>query len=399
MYGHTSYSEEAPLPMAGGGSRESFLGPSGGCLASGWVEQLRRSKMQKVWKPVRLSLMQNDMTLWVQRDNNYGQTETLQRIPLRAVRSIGLVDEYMGERRFCLMVPDNLDDPQVMFRCDQPAAANKWITALRTAQDSAKHPNRTSPAPQTPRPAPPPPKVTPPPAPAPPPPPQDLLSFHVVAPSPVAPPPQTPSPPRPLGAADFDPLRAGGGGRPTPAPVSAPAPPVGYATAAAPHHAHNHAAPRSAGVPWSQLQQYRPPPHQHYPPHHAAAQQQQQQQAAMRQAVLNTWALKPPLRQELRTMDQLVTTVQNTFSLVGQPVPMYFQTWTPVSYNDLCTHHVLDAALVDKAVRKLRCFLHPDKWPADLTPAGQGLCRLLWEILQNVQQQQERQGAPPARAY
>lgn len=400
MYGRPDYSEDAPLSMAGG-SRQSFLGPSDGCLASGWVEQLRRSKMQKVWKPVRLSLTQNDMTLWVQRDNSYGRTETLQRIPLLAVRSIGLVDEYMGERRFCLMVPDNLDDPQVMFRCDQPAAANKWITALRTAQDRAKHPNRMPPAEQTPRPAaPPPPKVTPPPAP----PPQDLLSFHVVAPSPVAPPPQTPSPPRPLGAADFDPLRAAGG-RPAPAPVSAPAPPVEYAAAVPPphHHPHHQAAPHSAGVPWSQLQQqqqYRPhPAHQppHYPPHPAAA-HAQQQQAAMRQAVLNTWALKPPHRQELRTLDQLVTTVQNTFTLTGQPVPPYFQTWVPVSYNDLCTHHVLDAALVDKAVRKLRCFLHPDKWPADLTPAAQGLCRLLWEILQNAQQQQERQGAPP-RAY
>jgi len=379
---HHHQEEGLPPPPMPGMSRQSFQGPTDEYLAAGYVEQWRRSKMQRIWKPVRIVLSKTDMVLWVQRENaHYGQggMETLQRIPLSEVRSVGLVDEYMGERRFTLFVPDQVDDSQVMFRCDEPASANKWITTLKMVKERRSQPRAAvAPPPQT---APPPRtklQATPPPPPKP----VDLLSFHVVTPTPMQQQTPPPPPPRPLEAADFDPFNAR---RNIPAPPSS-----------AP------AALRGGQVTPPQ-QHYRPPPPA---PHNGGAspsawqhQQQQQhpdmmmnQQAALRQAVLNQWALAPPHRQHLRSLDQLVTTVQTTFGILPpQSQHAYFRQWAPVPYNDLCTHHILDFEKIDKAVRKLKAFLHPDKWPTTgFNDEAQSLCRLLWDILQNVQEQQAK---------
>ena len=380
-YGHSQQSayynqEGLPPPPMPGMSRQSFQGPTNEYLAAGYVEQWRRSKMQRVWKPVRIVLSKSDMVLWVQRENaQYGQgdMETLQRIPLSVVRSIGLVDEYMGERRFTLFVPDQVDDPQIMFRCDDPDAANKWITTLKTLQERQSQPRTAAlPAPQTA----PPPRTQQQAAPPPPPPnPVDLLSFHVVTPT-AQHRPAPPPPPRPLGAADFDPMNAR---RNLPASPSS-----------APSVLHG-------GYVTPPPQSYRPPPAPHSGGSPAWHQQQQHpgmmnQQAALRQAVLHQWALAPPHRQDLRSLDQLVTTVQITFGILQPPSQhAYFRQWVPVPYNALCTHHVLDSEKVDKAVRKLKAFLHPDKWQTcGFSNDAQFLCRLLWDILQNAQERQTK---------
>ena len=373
----------------------SFQGPCATHLAMGRIEQLRRSKMQKVWKPVRLTLTHGGSggdgttVLWVQRETSMG-TETLQRIPLTDVRSVGPVDEYMGERRFVVVVVPNsyysADDPQVMFRCDNADACTKWVRAIRTTLEALRQPragittasSSTRPAGATTQAAAPAP--TPPPKPTPPP--QDLLSFHVV--TPTSTPQSVTAPPRPLGAADFDPLRQTAT---VSAPVSAPVPGGFYqaSTSTSPtnhyhHPPHNQqSAPHSGGhYQWNYQhaqQQY----HQH-----GYFNSQNQQHANLRHAILNQWALAPPYRQELRSLDQLVTTVHTVFGLVT-PHAYFQQQWTALSYNDLCTHHVLDKEKVDKAVRKLKAFLHPDKWPTDWKPDQKFLCEMLWDVLHKAQ--------------
>lgn len=358
-------------------------------LASGWVEQWRRSKMTKIWKPVRLSLTAGkEPVLWIERDkyggaaaamgggSGGGPLETLHSIPLHTVRSIRLVDDYMGERRFYIMVPSDgqlLEDPQMMFRCADAESAQYWIQTLQRAQrgqasdataNTQQQPARRRVEAPPPAPPPPPPKAQP-----------DLLSFHVVAPA--APPPtmQPPvAPPRPLTAKDFDPImqqqhRPPHVGATTTTTATRPYAAASYpASTTTPTYvapARPVQAPQSAGSPLA---------------HH-------NNQTAIRHAVMTTWALQPPHFRHYRSLDALVTTVHSTFGAVA--VHAYFGNWTAVRYADLCTAHVLDARQVERAVRKLKAFLYPDRLPADLNADQRFLCRLLWDTLDAVVHQQQ----------
>jgi hypothetical protein len=40
----------------------------------------------------------------------------------------------------------------------------------------------------------------------------------------------------------------------------------------------------------------------------------------------------------------------------------------------------LDKEKLNKAVRKVRFFLHPDKLPRDLNEEQQFMCKLLWDV-------------------
>jgi hypothetical protein len=98
--------------------------------------------------------------------------------------------------------------------------------------------------------------------------------------------------------------------------------------------------------------------------------------------ILIQWALQPPQLQMLRSIDILISTIQNVFPpALGVPAHDYFKKWKPFSRNDvLGDNGVQDEAKLKKAVRKLRFFLHPDKLPKDLNTEQQFMVKMLWDV-------------------
>jgi hypothetical protein len=145
---------------------------------------------------------------------------------------------------------------------------------------------------------------------------------------------------------------------------------------------------------YSQQQGY--PPNGFYNIHHQQ-QQQQQQQAQTQQskyakmaaqedgsssaqrikhAILIHWALQPPMRQNLRRIEDLVTSIHTVFPpAFGVPGHDYFQKWSVLAPADVDNDDKLE-----KKVKKLRFFLHPDKLPKDLSEDQSFMCRMLWDI-------------------
>lgn len=159
--------------------------------------------------------------------------------------------------------------------------------------------------------------------------------------------------------------------------------------------------PQHAGF-YQQQQQHTPPPYQQ----HGHTHPQQQQQQAPPQSTINQkyakmansdegtanqkikhdllvqWALQPPTLQALKPIELLITSVHTvfppSFGVVGHE---YFSKWKAVQIGDIAPPgQRIDEDKLNKAVRKLRFFLHPDKLPKDLTADQSFLIKLLWDI-------------------
>jgi hypothetical protein len=137
-----------------------------------------------------------------------------------------------------------------------------------------------------------------------------------------------------------------------------------------------------------------PQPQHHHDPSGIADQkytqtskQQQQQEdddegidessmAELKRGILLSWALQPPNMQTLRPIGELLATIHHAFPPAHDlPRHDYFDDWQPLSIAALASEPQLN-----KAVRKVRFFLHPDKRPRDLSDQHQYLCKLLWDV-------------------
>lgn len=96
----------------------------------------------------------------------------------------------------------------------------------------------------------------------------------------------------------------------------------------------------------------------------------------IKHAILIHWALQPPMRQGLRQIEDLITSIHTVFPpAFGVPGHEYFQKWKAVTPSE-----VDDEDKIEKKVKKLRFFLHPDKLPKDLNSDQSFMCRMLWDV-------------------
>jgi hypothetical protein len=102
--------------------------------------------------------------------------------------------------------------------------------------------------------------------------------------------------------------------------------------------------------------------------------------------ILMFWALQPPLRQGLRRIEELITTIHQVFPpAFGVPGHEYFAKWKAVLPAE-----VDDDDKLEKRVKKLRFFLHPDKLPRDLTNDQSFVSRMLWDVTSDALEEHEK---------
>ena len=102
----------------------------------------------------------------------------------------------------------------------------------------------------------------------------------------------------------------------------------------------------------------------------------------LKRKIIVGWALQPPNMASLRSIDQLLQSVQAVYPPFNNvPVHSYFDGWQEINHQDLIdAKGTLDEKKLSKAVRKLRFFLHPDKLPRDLTEEHHFMVKLLWDV-------------------
>jgi len=108
--------------------------------------------------------------------------------------------------------------------------------------------------------------------------------------------------------------------------------------------------------------------------------------------ILIQWALQPPQMQTLRSVDVLVSTIQNVFPpALGVPAHDYFKKWKAVTRESVLSEAgIIDEEKIKKAVRKLRFFLHPDKLPKDLNSEQQFTVKMLWDITNDALEEYQK---------
>lgn len=105
-------------------------------------------------------------------------------------------------------------------------------------------------------------------------------------------------------------------------------------------------------------------------------------ESALRKRILVEWALEPPALQVLRPVQSLVSTIQTVFPpKFGVKPHDYFAKWSPA---------VNASKQLDKSIRKLRFFLHPDKLPKDFTEEQIFVCQLLWDVVNDAWEQHKK---------
>ena len=112
----------------------------------------------------------------------------------------------------------------------------------------------------------------------------------------------------------------------------------------------------------------------------------------LKRNIIVQWALQPPNMQSLRPIDHLLQTVQSVYPPNnGVAAHPHFGGWEPIQRDDLLTQSgCLDEKKLQKAVRKLKFFLHPDKLPRDLSEEQVFVCELLWDITNDAWEEYEK---------
>jgi hypothetical protein len=106
----------------------------------------------------------------------------------------------------------------------------------------------------------------------------------------------------------------------------------------------------------------------------------------IKRLILINWALQPPNLNTLRPIIHLITTIHSAMPpAFGVGAHEYFAKFTPITKQDLITSAAMgnqpDENKLEKAVRKVRFFLHPDKLPRDLSSDQAFVARMLWDIM------------------
>lgn len=123
--------------------------------------------------------------------------------------------------------------------------------------------------------------------------------------------------------------------------------------------------------------------------------------AQIKQQVLMEWALQPPAYQHLQPLSELIRTLPRVFPPPAVANHDYFAKWQqPNNSNNTNNNNTAAAAghaafanqgELDKAVRKLKFLLHPDKIPKDFNSDQSFLCKMLWDIINDAVQLQQQQ--------
>ena len=114
----------------------------------------------------------------------------------------------------------------------------------------------------------------------------------------------------------------------------------------------------------------------------SAASTQMASSQALQKTISTTWAMLPPQYQQPRPIDYLLATIQMTFPpAFGIQRHAYFDKWKPFSPDALGSKQ---QAVLARAVRKCRFFLHPDRLPGDLDDQQRTLCRTLWDVVSDA---------------
>ena len=116
-------------------------------------------------------------------------------------------------------------------------------------------------------------------------------------------------------------------------------------------------------------------------------------QEQIKKQVIVEWALQPPALQHLKSVAELIHTIQKVFPPRFTSVANheYFSRWASLSnsnHSNNSNANSNDRQNTDSQLRKLKFFLHPDKLPKDFNDDQSFLCKLLWDIVNDAQQQQ-----------
>ena len=101
--------------------------------------------------------------------------------------------------------------------------------------------------------------------------------------------------------------------------------------------------------------------------------------------ILITWALVPPQYNMLRTIDQLLTSIQTVFPPFSNVASHeYFAKWKIIRREEFCLSSTMgnspDEVKLKKGVRKLRVLLHPDRLPREFDAKQTFVCKMLWDV-------------------
>ena len=96
----------------------------------------------------------------------------------------------------------------------------------------------------------------------------------------------------------------------------------------------------------------------------------------------------------MKPIPQLLCQIHTIFPpSLGLAPHDYFQGWIPIGWQELVTTTTTmaagppqswDSEKLQRAVRKVRFFLHPDKLPRDLDESQQFLCKLCWDVINDA---------------
>jgi hypothetical protein len=393
--------------------------PESHFIAQGTLEQLRRSKLTRIWKPVLVSLMkQGSPVVLIQRAETQ---QTLHQFPIDALLQVNFVEDdalTAGEHRFVIRLVST--EEEIVLRCPRNReAARNWVSTLRLVGQLLQKTSITTPVHED----------------------NNLISFD----DPVSPKvmPQVSQPTVILPSNQQRPLhpqqqptfhhpqhqhlhhqhrsfplphqstvpqqhynfpqhypQPSWNNRPrqySPGYVMHHPPPAMHPPAAVPSPATRiYSAPVSQPVRPSPLPNppFKPQPqplHRSFsaPPVFKTTSQNMPPPKAppitltpaqLKERVTRDWALRPPAYQCLRDLTQLLPTLHHNFALVQHHA--YFDKWIPLSSKNC-----------EKSMRQVRFFLHPDKWPRDMSTEQTYLLKLLWDVINDAweaYQQQEQ---------
>jgi hypothetical protein len=142
-----------------------------------------------------------------------------------------------------------------------------------------------------------------------------------------------------------------------------------------------HSEQQKSQTPYSTQAHPTSPQQQAHPANVVVANAGQDSIATIKKSLMTSWALQPPMFQTLRAVDELVSTIHLAFPpAFGVAHHAYFSKWKPITRESLMQSGVPDKEKLNRAMRKMRFFLHPDKLPKDLDEKQTFLCKTLWDV-------------------
>ena len=102
------------------------------------------------------------------------------------------------------------------------------------------------------------------------------------------------------------------------------------------------------------------------------------------QQVIQRWSHQPPNYKKLNSMQDLLVNMPRLFPPTNHAVEAheYFEKWKRLSREAFTGEGEELKALLKRAARRSKLFLHPDKLPKDLTKSQTILFQTIWDVMQ-----------------